>query len=130
MEPGTRVQFAGNLAAVLMYETPPASGTRGTIVTVRSASGDLTSLDGLVFVKWDTGSFFPVYREHLRFAEEQSTRDFTRRVASIGDLSDFIKSAKDELVHKATKDLWSLRKEGNEFVIERLFDETGKPLKV
>jgi len=36
----------------------------------------------------------------------------------------------DELVHKATKDLWSFHQDGDNYVIERLFDETGEPLKV
>lgn len=131
VDPGARVRFAGNLGAVLTYDTPPASGSQGTVVTVRTASGDATSLDGLVFVKWDSGPFLPVHREHLRLAEARSSREFQRRVASIGDLSDFLKAGSaDELVHKATKDLWALRKEGGEFVIERLFDASGKPLKV
>ena len=36
----------------------------------------------------------------------------------------------EELVHKATKDLWSFKKDGDNYVIERLFDESGNPLKV
>jgi len=48
----------------------------------------------------------------------------------MGDLTAFLKVGSETLVHKATRDLWSLRKDGKEFVIERLFDDTGVPLKV
>mgnify|MGYP000210731032 CR=1 FL=1 len=131
VEAGTRVSFANNLGAVLSYPEPPDGNSEGTVVTVRSASGNLTDMDGLVFVKWDTGAFLPVHREHLRLAEKKRiASSFMRRVSSIGDLTDFMRTASDELVHKATKDLWAMRKDGDDFVIERLFDETGTPLKV
>lgn len=55
------------------------------------------------------------------------------RVARLGDLTQFFSSsrtASDTLVHKATKDLWSLKKDGSDYVIERLFDDSGSPLKV
>lgn len=129
--PGTRVYFANNLGAVLAYPSPPEGGSQGTVVVVKSASGNITAMDGLVFVKWDTGEFLPIHSEHLRLAKGIPAKDFVRRVASFGDLSDFMKAGtKDELVHKATKDLWALRKEGGEYVIERLFDDKGSPLKV
>ena len=35
----------------------------------------------------------------------------------------------EELVHKATDDLWSFSKGDDGYVISRLFDETGDPLK-
>lgn len=67
----------------------------------------------------------------------------TIKVASFADLDDFValslgKSAKvasgegvnHVLVHQAEQDLWSLTKEGDSFVIRRLFDDTGEPLKV
>jgi len=126
---GTRVSFRGNLGALLAYAEPPEAGAEGEVVTVRSASGDITAMDGLVFVKWDSGSFLPVHREHLRSAKPVQSA-FSKRVACIGDLSDFMKSAGDDLIHKATKDLWSMRKEGDGYVIERLFNDSGSPLKV
>jgi hypothetical protein len=51
----------------------------------------------------------------------------------LGDLTQFFSSsrtASDTLIHKATKDLWSLKKDGSDYVIERLFDDSGSPLKV
>ncbi len=129
---GTRVAFADNLGAIFSYEDPPG-GLCGTVVTVRTATGEDTSLNGSVFVKWDDGRFLPVHREHLRLASTKSrTASLYRRVvASLGDLDDFLKVAGvDDLIHKATKDLWSVNKVGDEYVIARLFDETGTPLKV
>ena len=58
---------------------------------------------------------------------------FTRRVANLGDLSGFLRWGSDdnELVHKATRDLWSFETtDGGDFVISRLFDDSGAPLKV
>ena len=52
------------------------------------------------------------------------------KVASLRDLSPFIRLASDTLIHRSNRDLWSLRKEADgTFFIERLFDDTGKPLK-
>jgi hypothetical protein len=86
----------------------------------------------MVFVRWDGGRMMQVYATHLNPASgRQRVADaVARRVAGLGDLGDFLKVAKDTLVHKATKDLWSLKKVGEDYVIERLFDETGDPLKV
>lgn len=128
---GTRVAFADNLGAVLSYPDPPVGGSEGTLVTVRTASGDTTHTDSLMFVKWDDGAFLPVHHEHLRRASDtRVASSFSFRAASLGDLTDFMKSGGDDLIHKATKDLWSVNKVGDEYVIARLFDETGTPLKV
>jgi len=129
---GTRVSFSTELEAVLSYPNPPDGGTTGTVVTVRTASGDVNHHAGMVFVRWDDGRMMQVYATHLRPSSgRQRVADaVVRRVAGLGDLGDFLKVAKDTLVHRATKDLWSLKKVGEEFVIERLFDETGDPLKV
>lgn len=52
------------------------------------------------------------------------------RVASLTQLNGFVRTAEDTLVHKSDRDLWALRKDGSgEFYIERMFDETGAPLK-
>lgn len=129
---GTRVSFSTDLEAVLSYSNPPDGGSTGTVVTVRTASGDVNHHAGMVFVRWDDGRMMQVYATHLRPSSgRQRVADaVVRRVAGLGDLTDFLKVAKDTLVHKATKDLWSLKKVGEDFVIERLFDETGDPLKV
>ena len=53
------------------------------------------------------------------------------RVASLGDLTDFLKVSNGALVHKSTKDLWSYSKDADgNFLVSRLFDDEGEPLKV
>lgn len=123
---GTKVSFIGNLGSVLAYADPPRPKATGTVVTVKSAGGPVTANDGLVFVKWDDGRFRPTHAAHLRLAPESNRQ---LRVASLGDLTEFMKFSTDTLVHKATKDLWSFKRDGETFLLERLFDDTGDPLK-
>lgn len=53
------------------------------------------------------------------------------KVSSIRDLVGFRKVAQDTLVRKSEQDLWKLREsEDGGWVIERLFDDDGNPLKV
>lgn len=51
------------------------------------------------------------------------------KVASLQQLDGFQRLSAETLVHKSTNDLWSLRKEGDDFYIERLFQDNGLPLK-
>ena len=51
------------------------------------------------------------------------------RVGSLGDLTDFLKIAEGVLVHKSTNDLWSFAKDADGYVVSRLFDNSGEPLK-
>ena len=136
VQAGTRVSFETNIGSILTYDSIPSVGSEGTVVMVRSAFGDITSHDSRVFVKWDDGQFIPIYAEHLRPASGKNRRaDAVRRVvSSLGDLSDFLVNASDEkegeLIHKSTQDLWSFHKEGEDYVLERLFSDSGEPLKV
>jgi len=131
---GTRVRFVANLGALLTYPDAPEPNSEGTVVTVRSGSGDVTALDERAFVLWDDGKFRPIMAEHLRLASTATrhARSMRMVVSDLGDLSSFFASSKhgDDLVHKATKDLWAVKKQGENYVIERLFSENGKPLKV
>jgi hypothetical protein len=142
VEAGTRVSFKANLGAVLSYSNPPEPKSEGVVVTVKSANGDVTSHDGMVFVQWDDGRFMSAHAEHLRAAKAKTARFKTNdadpnmmRVASLGDLTDFFRmsttnsTTNSALIHKSTRDLWSFRRDGDEFLIERLFDELGEPLK-
>lgn len=52
-----------------------------------------------------------------------------RKVASIGDLSNFLRLSKETLVHRSERELWALKKEGGDYYVERLFDGNGQPLK-
>lgn len=133
VQAGTRIAFQSNIGSVLSYPHPPNDGALGTVVMVRTADGDRTDLNGLVFVKFDHGQFLAVNPEHMRFSNQGKTaRSVVRRVASLGDLSGFIRSAQAEndLIHRATQDLWKYEETPEGFVISRLFKETGSPLKV
>lgn len=50
------------------------------------------------------------------------------KVASLSQLEGFTRTASDTLIHKSTQDLWSIKREGGEFVIQRLFQD-GSPVK-
>lgn len=134
VDAGTKVAFETNIGSLMSYENPPEQGSVGTVTTVRSASGDVTSHDGMVFVRWDNGTIQGIHAAHLRLASgSKRTAAAAKsriRVASLGDLTDFLRIGSDTLVHKATQDLWKLTKDPQGFVIERLFDDNGGPLKV
>ena len=51
------------------------------------------------------------------------------KVASLQQLSGFRRVAADTLVHKSTNELWAIRKDGEDYHIERLFQDDGSPLK-
>jgi hypothetical protein len=138
---GARVRFVANLQSVLTYPDVPDENVEGTVVTVRSAQGDTTSHDERVFVAWDDGKFRPILSEHLRRARSnkrhaKSVRIVTSDLDALGIMFapamglGITAAVGDDLVHKATKDLWSFKQDGDSYVIERLFKETGEPLKV
>jgi len=131
---GTRVKFVADLGSVLTYDDVPSGKMEGTVIKVKTAEGHLTHREGRAFVLWDDGKFRPILAEHLRLASKKSRVASVVRMAagSLGDLSGMFSSTSrdDELVHRATQDLWAFREEGGQYVIERLFDDTGKPLKV
>ena len=52
-----------------------------------------------------------------------------QKVASLQQLAGFHRLSAETLVHKSTNDLWTLRKEGEDFYIERLFQDNGQPQK-
>lgn len=137
VEAGTRVQFVANTGAVLAYDDPPNPNMGGTVVQVKSASGLITAHSGKVFVRWEDGKVRPIHAEHLRAATGRMrtpTAAVARRVrvASLGDLTGFLRLAgtDDTLVHKATKDLWHVQRDGGGYLLERLFDDNGSPLRV
>lgn len=127
---GTRVAFNGNLGVYLTMSEMPDQGSFGTVVSVRSASGDVTSHNDNVFVEWDDGEFRSVNAQFLVQVEKTSKKSHKMRVSSLGDLSDFLRVSSDTLVHKSTKDIWSFKKEGEDYVIERMLGEDDVPLKI
>jgi hypothetical protein len=126
---GTRVAFTQALSGVLQYPNLPQQ--HGTVLLVRVGGVDSTSHRGRVMVSWDDGFFQPMLREHLRVAPSQRQANQMRQYCSLEDLQGTFTQAKNatDLVHKATKDLWSFRQEDTGYVIERLFDASGGPLK-
>jgi hypothetical protein len=134
VDAGSRVSFVTNLGSVLTYDDIPGEGMEGTVITVKTGAGKTTSQDGRVFVLWDDGKFRSIQAEHLRRAKgnRRMAQNVRMVVADFMDLTAFFAptGSADELVHKATKDLWAVRDNGEGFVIERLFNDSGKPLKV
>lgn len=51
------------------------------------------------------------------------------KVASLQQLDGFDRVSSETLIHRSTNDLWSLRKEGEDYFIERLFQDNGVPVK-
>ena len=63
------------------------------------------------------------------FGEKAATSKPHRvRVASLSQLDGFHRLSAETLVHKSTQDLWAIKNQGGEFVIERLFND-GAPVK-
>jgi hypothetical protein len=126
-DPGTRVAFIATLESMLTYNHAPDHGKKGIVVRVyqKLASSD----NDQTWVKWDDGSFGCYRSAHLKASTKDRTAfNISFRTTSIGE--DYTMHTASTLIHKAKKDLWAFRKEGEEYVIERLFDETGEPIKV
>jgi hypothetical protein len=204
---GAKVIFKGSMGSYLSHDELPEDGEIGEVVTVKSAGSEVTSHDGVVFVKWNSGKFIPVHSEYLQAAPKTAAKSDpdiwwlvaegnrilggpftspieadakmlrlapeTRRktmvtihkmlpkslisdalsraeskgvatkaaerverqasricVASLGDLTEFLKVADNTLIHKSTKDLWKYSKDADgNFLVERLFDSKGEPIK-
>lgn len=127
---GTRVSFIHNIESLFTYKDCPDPKVFGTVVRVRTSSGDKTAHEDRVFVLWDDGVFRSVFSKHLKPEFKQRLASTVRRrIKTSMDLDGFLKCGSD-LVHKATRDLWALRQEGDDYIIERLFQDTGEPLKV
>lgn len=135
-EDGTRVVAHTNNGVVIPGQLPIA-GTKGTIVSVRTANGDVTQLDGESFVRFDG-------KDKIERIPNEFLRVASMRVANLDDhfivlsgpsslLDGLSLTAASEttLIHKATKDLWSVSVSNDgTYDVERLFDEDGNPLKV
>ena len=87
-------------------------------------------------IKWGSS---PSINEHLRSKSIGSDFETVRgtisksasiKVASLGDLTGFLRVSSNLLVHKSTNDLWNVTKTADgAFEISRLFDDDGSPLK-
>lgn len=130
---GTRVAFVATTESLFTYSDCPDPNLEGEVVRVRTAFGDQTAHDGMVFVLWDDRVLRPIHRSHMKMAPSANKSASASRmvVSGLGDISDLfkMKSGSTDLVHKATNEYWAVRKDGEDFVIERLFNDTGEPLK-
>jgi len=130
---GSRVAFDQTLESIFTYDDIPGEGVEGSVVAVRTAHGN-TTIDPMdrLFILWDDGKLRSISANHLKAAKTKQASKY--RIVASDDIvfANFFTVAGghgDELVHKATKDLWSLKQDGESFVLERLFSEEGKPLK-
>lgn len=65
-----------------------------------------------------------------RAPEIVQSRTARVRVASVQQLAPFTRLSSETLIHKSQRDLWAIRKEADgNLYIERLFDDSGSPLK-
>jgi len=129
---GVRVYAFVNNGLIVPGNLPKA-GTKGTVLAVRTASGEVTGLDGELFIRWDG-------RSKIESVPSAFVRKASERVANLDDfvmlsgnssLQAFASEGDTHLVHKSSKDLWSVRlSEDGSFDVERLFDDQGNPLKV
>jgi uncharacterized protein Veg len=132
MKAGTRIVFVASMQTILTYDHPPANRAEGTVVAVKTSTGNTTEYEGRVFVKWDNGDLSSVYAGHFAVTGYDDTGSFRRVANSMGDLSFLFKGARTDdnaMVNKSTQDLWSCKKVGGKYVLERLFKDSGEPLK-
>ena len=128
VQTGTRVRIKRVLGASLTYDQLPGDGVHGTVVTVKTAAGNVNTFDDRVFVKFDDGVFGSFYPEHLKYANSSKTANSAIRLAM--NLDDFmVGKTANELIHRSSKDLWAFEKGPEGYRLERLFDDNGSPLK-
>ena len=57
------------MGAVLSYADAPEVGSQGTVVSVKSANGDITDYGGRVFVQWEDGQVRSIEPQHLSLSK-------------------------------------------------------------
>lgn len=122
---GTPVRYDDSFAARLASRHPPAPGSLGVVVRLREPAPE-----GYAWVRF-AGVRAPslVYAGALTETGKPKP-SMSRRIASRMDLTGFMRTASGDLVHAAEDDLWNLRKcDDGSYIIERLFDADGNPLK-
>lgn len=129
---GMRVYVTTNNGLVIPSNVP-MNGTKGTVISVKTANGDKTFLDGEVFVRFDG-------RNKVEKVSYQFLRKASVRVSNLDDfvfvqgntsMLHFAQQEDTQLVHKSSKDLWSVKlSEDGSYDVERLFDSEGNPLKI
>lgn len=128
---GQRVAFVWSLESVVANRKHPPKGAHGTVVMVRTAAGNTTVSDGVVYVRWDDGTFMPFHHRYLKPVVGKVASGITFDMGSSALMDQFLSvTGSADLVHKATKDLWAVEQDGDAVRVVRLFGEDGSPLKV
>jgi len=128
---GSRVVAFTNNGVIIPGQLP-SSGTKGTVVAVETVNGATTHLGNDIFIKFDgRNKIDNVPSEFLKLASMKvSSLDEHFIILSGPSLMSHIASEDTALVHKSTKDLWSVKvSEDGSYEVERLFDDNGNPLK-
>lgn len=131
---GQRVKLAPSLGYMLSARRLPDPQARGSIVCVKTARGEVSAMGRQgFFTAWTDGKFLelpPDILRALRGADYDPA--LARRVANleevVGQEYALSASSPQELIHKATRDLWAYQKIDGEFRLCRLFSYDGNPL--
>jgi len=135
----------------------PKHATIGEVISVKTATGNTTELDGEVFVRWTGRSKIDrVAKEFLSLALTKKTASYMDNNPDVDfgpavminpeaniftameaiSMEDFKQAfamsqgKQADLIHKSAEDLWSIGVDDKgEYDIERLFDDNGEPLK-
>lgn len=135
LKAGTRVAFVATAESLFSYKNPPDPGMGGTVVTAKVAGSHVTSHEGRVFVRWDDGKLRATLAQHMTLHEKQASRKASKNRIRVGSsldaiLGEYLKVSNDTLVNRSSRDLWGVTQDEGGYVISRLFDDQGEPLKL
>ena len=128
---GTRVRFAFNLESVMAYSNLPSQDEVGSVIMVRTATGDRTGDGDHVFVKWDGGHYMVAHKDHLSLSDTRVASEIFQIHQGNSTIAQLFEPAPNgsDLIRKSTQDLWQVEEKNGSFMIRRLFAEDGEPLK-
>lgn len=133
---GLPVRLTPSVGYALSTRRLPDPQARGSIVCVRTARGEVSAMGRQgFFTAWEDGKFLEIPPDILaRVQGGKYDPALVRRVANLGDVvgKEYALSATSpqELIHKATRDLWAFQKVEGQYQLCRLFDYDGNPLHV
>lgn len=133
---GLPVRLAPTMGYAFSTRRLPDPRAQGSIVCVRTGRREVSAMgrEGF-FTAWEDGKFLEVPPDFVvRVANGKFDPALTRRVANLDSVvgKEFSLSATSpqELIHKATRDLWAFQDVGGQYQLCRLFDHDGTPLRV
>jgi hypothetical protein len=130
-EQGTRVVAHTNNGIILPSQLP-SSGTKGTVVAVDTPDGEITSLEGEIFVRFDNRNKIDrIPSDFLKVASMKVANLDEHFIVLSGPSLMCFASEQPALIHKSSEDLWTVKMgEDGSYEVERLFDDKGNPLKL